>query len=74
MGPFISISSTRHRSVMGPFIIGLFAVPYYGYGCKIYGPVRVFLTRTRTVQYLALEPNGTVRDIRRPYYGQQVIY
>ena len=31
------------------FVLGLFTVPYYGYGRKSYGLKRVFPARTRTV-------------------------
>ena len=47
----------------------LFTVPYYGYGRILYGFKRVFPARTRTVHQLAVNSNGTVREIERPYYG-----
>ena len=55
-------------------VLGLFTVPYYGYGRILYGPKRVFPARTRTVYRLTVNSHGTVREIKRPYYGQRVLY
>ena len=54
--------------------LGLFTVPYYGYGRTFYGLRRVFPARTHTVYLLTVNSNGTVRVIGWPYYGQRVFY
>jgi hypothetical protein len=50
-------------------LLGLFTVPYYGYGRIFYGLKRVFPAQTRTVHQFPVNSNGTVREIKRPYYG-----
>jgi hypothetical protein len=52
--------------------LGLFTVPYYGYGRTFYRLKWVFPARSRTIYQLTMNSNRTVWEIRQLYYGQRV--